>query len=213
MVALVSSPFSFDENIGQTFIVIRDINQTALTNITEQVEIIYQDTSNPIFYWFWRDDFIDDMSDVLNRWYGEYQEHDNQALELFNERQDNGTALSQSAVYEIIKYDPKSIEESNELQGFGLRLGSPDKLFIGMLLGGIAIVLVLGIRIFGSGISETSVSVAYKLLVLFLLWGILSTLTYDSFAEIPEGFGIIIWTVLTFMYGIGALTSGFSSGE
>jgi len=213
VLALINTPLGFDEEVGQTFVSLRNINQTALTNITERVEYIYDDTYNPIFYFYWEADFVNDTAYLLDGWYGEYKEHENQALELFKARRDNESALTEVQVYEIIKYDPKTIEETEQLQGFGLSLSGTDKLFVGMFLGAISISAVLGIRIFGSGISETSISIIYRLLVLFLLWSVLSLLTYDLFLEIPNNLGIVIWTILTFIYMIGGFLSSFNRDD
>ena len=212
MLALVNFPFDFDESVGDSFIILRNINETTLTYITTQTEIIYDNTTS-VFWWVHKSDFSLEYALMLNDVFGFSEGHYNQAEDIYDLRSAKGSPLINTEIYEVIKYDPNLIQEIGELSGFGLSLGNPNMLFIGMFLGAIVIAVILGIRLFGSGISETSIGIVYKLLILFLLWGLLSTLTYDLFVEIPNSYGLIIWLVLTFIYSIGGLLYTFSSGD
>lgn len=214
LIAIVNSSTIFTDNdLSTNFNVTRNINQTILYNITAQTNNIYTATYS-IFPWIHKDAFTLLMTNVLNTKLGISEGHVMQSESLFDLRKDKGNNLTDSEVYNIIKYDPNLISDLEHLEGYGLRLGGNNLIFVGMFLGACVLVAVLGIRVFGSGISETSISVIFRLLVLFLLWGLLSALTFSLFNDIPYGIGLLIWTVLSFMYGIGGFMVAFDvSGD
>lgn len=90
--------------------------------------------------------------------------------------------------------------------GGGALLGvgiSDNFAFIALIVGIIALVGVIGIQLFGSGESETSIFVIIVFTGLLALWTILSFGSYDMIVSIPL-FGPIVYVVLTLMYSVGA---------
>jgi hypothetical protein len=212
LLALTINSVIFNEDIGATFNTTRTVSQTTLENITVNSEYIWDNTTYWLS-WVHKAQFNLVMTSLLNTKFGVSQGHEAQSNNLFDARDTKGSNLSQSEVYEIIKYNPNLVSELEPISGFGISLGSSTYLFIGLFLGAITLVAILGIRIFGSGISETSIGVIFTLVILTLLWGILSALTYNLFEEVPLGLGLIIYTIMTFMYAIGGFILVFNSGE
>lgn len=68
----------------------------------------------------------------------------------------------------------------------------------------IYVAVLLGIQIFGSGISEHSIKVVISLTSYLAIWGVFSVLSYNLIISI-EIFGIIIYIILTIMYVIGII--------
>lgn len=66
-----------------------------------------------------------------------------------------------------------------------------------------AIVLgLIGIKVLGSGLSDTSVKIIWNGLVYYGLWGIFSVFGVDALTSIPI-FGLFTWFLLTFIYTLG----------
>jgi len=89
--------------------------------------------------------------------------------------------------------------------GYGVSVG------IDAITGAIAIIIVLiaisvlvGLQIFGSGISEQSVKTIITITGYVSLWGIFSVLSINLINAI-EIFGYLIYLILTIMYAIGVM--------
>lgn len=94
---------------------------------------------------------------------------------------------------------PYTIEGYTYSAGFDLETG-----FIALLVGAVALVAVLGIGIFGSGLGGYSVSVIFKSLVYFGIWGLLSFLGAGGLLALPL-FGWIFFFILTFIFSLGVM--------
>lgn len=68
----------------------------------------------------------------------------------------------------------------------------------------IALVVLVGIQVVGSGLSDTSGKAVMTLVAYISVWGIFSTLSYDLIISI-EAFGTIIYLILTIMYAVGVI--------
>lgn len=60
----------------------------------------------------------------------------------------------------------------------------------------------IGIRILGSGLGDTSVSIINRAVVYFLLWAVFSTVSFGFLSSIPT-FGYIIYGALSIFYAVG----------
>lgn len=77
---------------------------------------------------------------------------------------------------------------------------------IALIIGLVAVGVVAGIRVLGSGLSEFSVNLIYKAVVYYGLWGMFSALAIDGFISIPF-FGAFFWLGLTLVYSLGFFQS------
>jgi len=89
--------------------------------------------------------------------------------------------------------------------GYGVSVG------INEITGAIAIIIVLvsiavvvGIKVFGSGISEQSVKVIIVITGYVSIWGVFSALTLNLINSI-EIFGWVIYLILTIIYMVGVM--------
>ena len=73
---------------------------------------------------------------------------------------------------------------------------------IGLIIGLVAVGVIAGIHILGSGISEHSVKLIYNSTTYYGLWGVFSALAFPVFLGIPM-FGLFIWLGLTLVYSLG----------
>lgn len=73
---------------------------------------------------------------------------------------------------------------------------------IALIIGLVAIGVVAGIRVLGSGLSEHSVKLIYNSSVYYGMWGIFSALAFPVFTEIPL-MGLFFWLGLTLVYTLG----------
>ena len=73
---------------------------------------------------------------------------------------------------------------------------------IALIIGLVAVGVIAGIRILGSGLSEYSVKLIHKSTVYYGLWGIFSAFSFVAFESIPF-FGLFIWLGLTLIYSLG----------
>lgn len=77
---------------------------------------------------------------------------------------------------------------------------------LAFVIGLSAVGVGVGVQIFGSGLSDTSVKIMYYSTVYFAIWGVFSALSYVSITSIPV-FGSLCWLVLTLIYAIGVFSS------
>ena len=73
---------------------------------------------------------------------------------------------------------------------------------IALIIGLVAIGVVAGIRVLGSGLSEYSIKLIHKSATYYGLWGVFSALSFTLFSGIPT-FGLFIWLGLTLVYSLG----------
>jgi len=85
---------------------------------------------------------------------------------------------------------------------FSFDLFSGDGILVTMIALG-AVGIVAGIQLFGSGLSETSQRMIVLSVAFLGLWGALSIMAKDTITEGTGWFGIILYLVLTIIYGIG----------
>lgn len=71
---------------------------------------------------------------------------------------------------------------------------------------------LVGIRVLGSGISDTSVNVIIRCVVYFVTWSILSAVTYSFLTLLPFPFGEMIYATLTLLFAFGVFLSIGSIG-
>ena len=73
---------------------------------------------------------------------------------------------------------------------------------VALIIGLVAIGVIAGIRVLGSGLSEYSVKLIHKSATYYGLWGVFSALSFGLFSGIPT-FGLFIWLGLTLVYSLG----------
>jgi len=78
-------------------------------------------------------------------------------------------------------------------------------LLIGAVVSSAAIAALAGISFVGSGQNSAGTYIVFMISSMSLLWLILSSFAYPTFAEMPPVIGGAIYTVLTFLYAIGML--------
>jgi len=64
----------------------------------------------------------------------------------------------------------------------------------------------IGIKVLGSGLSDTTVTIINRCVIYFVTWSILSTMSL-SFLQLIPTFGNIIYMTLTFLYAFGVFYS------
>lgn len=74
---------------------------------------------------------------------------------------------------------------------------------IALIIGLVAVGVIAGIKILGSGLSEFSVKLIYNATTYYGLWGIFSSLSYVAFSSIPYTVGLFLWLGLTLLYSLG----------
>lgn len=96
----------------------------------------------------------------------------------------------------------------------------PDYTFgLDPITGGIALIVtiatlgaLIGIRVLGSGLSEASIKIIMTGAFYAGLWTLLSVISANLIFAI-EGFGALIYTVLTLLYAIGVVSKFFGGEE
>lgn len=89
---------------------------------------------------------------------------------------------------------------------------------IAIIIALMAVGAIAGIRVLGSGISDTSVKIIYNSVLFYAIWGILSVFTLngldaDGLLSIPFGVGIWIWFIMTLLYSLGIVQQINSTGS
>ena len=78
--------------------------------------------------------------------------------------------------------------------------------FLALIIGIIALGVLAGIHVLGSGLSDASINIIYKSVFYYVLWGIFSVFAYGindiGISSIPI-FGMVIYLFLTIVYSIG----------
>jgi hypothetical protein len=70
----------------------------------------------------------------------------------------------------------------------------------------VALAVVSGITVFGSGLNAVSVMALFKSVAYFAIWGLFSVLALVMFNEVPL-FGLPLYFTLTLFYSIGVVSS------
>lgn len=146
--------------------------------------------------------FTDELNDVFG---DEFDEGHRQLAGLMLDIIENAAPenITENDVRYVISRDPQHVEEFREIEGSSISYSSIIG-FVGMFVGIAILVGIIGIRIFGIGLADTSISTIMTITVLLLLWTFLSVTAYSHLAGIPI-LGPILWVLLTFMYLAGAL--------
>ena len=79
--------------------------------------------------------------------------------------------------------------------------------FIAIVIGVTALILVVGLHILGSGVSDLSVDAIYKSTAYFAVWGVFSAIAYGLIVQLPLNFGLYLYLILTIMYALGIVNS------
>lgn len=75
---------------------------------------------------------------------------------------------------------------------------------IAIIIALVSIAVVVGLQIFGSGISEQSVRTIIVIIGYASIWGIFSSLSLNLIVSI-ETFGVLIYLFITILYTIGVM--------
>lgn len=113
---------------------------------------------------------------------------------------------------EVIVNGSSSTFESPAGGVFEFDLFTGDGLLVVLFLIIIAGVL-LGITVFGSGLSEMAQNLAFKGLVFFGVWAALVLFSADVITEGTGIYGVLLYFGLTLLYGIGFASDVSSSGS
>ena len=119
------------------------------------------------------------------------------------------TGQNGSQTLDEVTYD-LSPEQTDAVFDINLSSG-----FLALVIGLVAVGILAGIKVLGSGLSNFSVALIYKSTTYYGIWGVFSALSYAVFASFPYNFGILFWFGLTLIYSLGffqTLGSGGSSG-
>lgn len=114
----------------------------------------------------------------------------------------NGTRYLAHKVANGVTLDPATLEFN-----MGTSLG-----LIGLVIALIAVATVAGLKIFGSGVSDESVSMIVKGTALIAVWGIFSALSLNMIAG-ASFLGPFFWLFLTFIYTMGIINQVGHPGE
>lgn len=90
------------------------------------------------------------------------------------------------------------------IEGYNMTLGVDTTMgFYMLLIAVIAIALVAGFNLVGTGWSDVTVKLIVKGALFYGLWGILSLLGIKGFEIIPFGFGWLMYLFMTLVFTIG----------
>lgn len=154
---------------------------------------------------------VRELDKRLNAVFGESNGHDQIAEELINLMEnyhlEYGEFIPETNVelQGLLSIDPAIVEELNQIRGRGINV-SKGIVFVGVFIGLMGIAIILGIRIFGSGLAGTSIGLVFKLVTFLLLWGLVSLGSSSVMRQIPL-VGVLVWISLTFMYMLGVILS------
>jgi len=127
---------------------------------------------------------------------------------------DSATFDSDDVQYQNLIGNQTLNEEESELE---LEQGSLDLGFdmttglVIVIIGAIALGLI-GLQVFGSGLSSFSVKIIWNGIIFYGLWSIFSVLSYSSIVSIPS-FGALFWFIITFIYSLGVFGRMGSGSE
>jgi len=106
--------------------------------------------------------------------------------------------------------DPLLFADFGKSGGISIDLGSSLGL-LGLLMGVMALAVVSGLTIFGTGTSDSSVNIVVTCTAYLAVWGVFSALTLNLLMGF-DSYGWLIYFTLTIMYTLGIIQSFTNSG-
>jgi len=197
-------------------VVEREIEEGAVDNFYEDLEEDWYDeweSELPLSSW-WSPGYYsmahEELKDLLDEHFGYDEKHSYVAEELLEEINDHYEDKEELLPIEDVGYlvglDPGWVEEAKELHGFGFALDD-EMLWVGLFISFIGLVLLLGVRVLGIGVSEVSVLLTFKLFGFMTLWILMSIAARDIITAIPV-LGPTVWGILTLVYAVGVFMQG-----
>lgn len=130
-------------------------------------------------------------------------QHERMAVILTELIHDSETLPERETVFSIIRLDGDIWEQLELLEGRGFALDA-QYIWIGILMGVLGLALVVGVKIFDSGLSDSTVHTVIIVSSYYLIWLLLSFGGMGLIRDIPV-LGLIIWAGLTLMYTMGVM--------
>jgi hypothetical protein len=159
--------------------------------------------------------YIEQMYTEMDSVYGEEVGHYDIALLMLADAdetyEDNAVRLDNLAIEYWISRDPDQVEEFREMSQSGIAIDDVI-IFVGIFIGIAALIGLVGIRVFGSGLAEVSITFIVKVVMFLLLWGLLSLASASYITSLPV-VGSMLWIFLTFIYALGCFFNLTESGE
>lgn len=95
---------------------------------------------------------------------------------------------------------------SAEMEGYSMSVGI-DPLYgvFVVLIASVAIAVVAGIQVLGSGLSEFSVKMVVKTGLFYCFWLFFSLFAVEAYALFPFGFGWLMYVTMTVVYSFGVV--------
>lgn len=146
---------------------------------------------------------IDTIKAQLDNQFERNRKHMDMAVHFTEEilKRSKDNIISREHIRKVIQIDPDVSEELGMLEERSLVLG-PNLIFVALFLGIVVLLFVMGIQIFGSGLAETTITFGIKILIFFLVWGIISAFSMHTITGVPL-VGELIWVILTMIYSMG----------
>lgn len=138
------------------------------------------------------------------------KQHESMANELTRLIKDSEALPERAEVTAIIRLDGDIWEQLEIMEGKGFAL-DPNYIWIGILVGIITMALLVGVKVFDSGLSDSTVSMVVMVSSYYLVWMLLSIGSSGLIRGVPM-IGLPIWVGLTFMYTLGVM-GGLNGGN
>lgn len=211
----VSDDIDLSSSANLTLSGSRNVTDEQVSFFDNFVENRYTDFGEPIWDSYFRNIFVNvtssplNFTERLNEEFGYEFETGHKYIsslmlttidEVWENSADN---VDENDVRYVISRDPQGMEEWHELQAGGVDIDSII-VFVGIFVGIAIIIGIIGIRIFGIGLADTSIFFILQVTIFILLWALLSAFSYGYLSDIPV-LGAITWILLTFMYMLGAV--------
>lgn len=139
------------------------------------------------------------------------KQHESMANELTRLIKDSEERPERAEVTAIIRLDGDIWEQLEIMEGKGFAL-DPNYIWIGILVGIITMALLVGVKVFDSGLSDSTVSMVVMVSSYYLVWMLLSIGSSGLIRGVPM-IGLPIWVGLTFMYTLGVMGNLNGDGE
>lgn len=121
----------------------------------------------------------------------------------------NSTSQSQSG-NQTLNSEESELQQETTTALFDINMTTG---IVALIIALVAVGVVAGIHVLGSGLSDYSVQLIHKSCIYYGLWGVFSALSFMAFLNIPI-FGLVLWLGLTLIYSIGFFqTLNISSGS
>lgn len=103
--------------------------------------------------------------------------------------------------------------QTMDIEGYGVSAGFDlETGVIAVVIVVMAIGVVAGITVLGSGLSDVSVSIIYKSVMFYTLWLLLSVFGLEGITTVPI-FGWVFYFFLTLVYSLGVVQQIQGSGD